>query len=219
REIHIWSKLRHDNVLPLLGITTIPHGMVSVVTEWMSRGNAHDYVQDASVDPRPLIVGIACGLFYLHNHTSGPIIHGDLKGMNVLISAEGRALLTDFGHSHLINSSFSMTIDPPRGGTLNWLAPENVDSEECAVTLPGDIWAFGMTALELFSRKIPFHDARNLRSVLLHIFHGPPGRPDDECTCFRMSDGWWNLCNLCWKYDPLLRPDISVLTRIIEQLD
>lgn len=68
--------------------------------------------------------------------------------MNVLISAKGRALLTDFGHSRLTNSSFSMTADRPCGGTLNWLAPENVDTGECSS--PGDIWAFGMTALVCF---------------------------------------------------------------------
>jgi len=73
--------------------------------------------------------------------------------MNVLISAEGRALLTDFGHSHLANSSFSMTVDLPRGGSWNWLAPENIESDQYAITLPGDIWAFGMTVLVCFLRK------------------------------------------------------------------
>ena len=67
--------------------------------------------------------------------------------MNVLISPEGRALLTDFGYSHLTSSSFSMSVDTPRGGTLNWLAPEVIVSEEYPVTLPRDIWAFGMTVL------------------------------------------------------------------------
>lgn len=68
----------------------------------MSQGNAHDYVQDTSVDPRPLvgkvhktngsriytivaqILDIVRGLFYLHNHVLGPIIHGDLKGASPL---------------------------------------------------------------------------------------------------------------------------------------
>ena len=65
----------------------------------MSLGNAHDYVQDTTIDPRPLvcylrhdfyavvyaiviqILDIAHGLCYLHNHALGPIIHGDLKGV------------------------------------------------------------------------------------------------------------------------------------------
>ena len=67
--------------------------------------------------------------------------------MNILISPEGRALLTDFGLSRMTNSSFSMTVNTPYGGTVNWLAPENVESDRCDVTLPGDIWAFGMTTL------------------------------------------------------------------------
>ena len=69
--------------------------------------------------------------------------------MNVLISPEGHALLTDFGHSHLTFSSFSMTVNTPRGGTWNWLAPEIV-SEEYVMTPPRDIWAFGMTVLVCF---------------------------------------------------------------------
>ncbi|KAL4068485.1 kinase-like domain-containing protein [Scleroderma yunnanense] len=219
REVHVLSKLRHDNVLPLLGITTIPNRMVSIVTEWMPRGNAHDYVQATTVDPRPLIVGIARGLFYLHSHVSGPIIHGDLKGMNVLISAQGRALLTDFGHSHLTNSSFSMTVNPPCGGSLNWLAPENVESDQYAITLPGDIWAFGMTALELFSREKPFHGLRNVPAILWRISFGPlPERPNDECTCSRMTDAWWTLCSLCWERDPSLRPEISVIMKQLNHM-
>ena len=74
--------------------------------------------------------------------------------MNILISPQGRALLTDFGHSHLTSSSFSMTVDTPRGGTWNWLAPEIVISEEYPVTLPRDIWAFGMTVLVGFQTFI-----------------------------------------------------------------
>ena len=67
--------------------------------------------------------------------------------MNVLVSSKGRALVTDFGYSHLTSSSFSMTVDAPRGGTWNWLAPEVLVSEEYPITLPRDIWAFGMTVL------------------------------------------------------------------------
>ena len=66
----------------------------------MTRGNAHDYVQDTDVDPRPLVSNVPChvddvclysqildvsqGIFYLHSHTLGPIIHGDLKGVSLL---------------------------------------------------------------------------------------------------------------------------------------
>ncbi|KIM53146.1 hypothetical protein SCLCIDRAFT_32129 [Scleroderma citrinum Foug A] len=110
KEVHVWSRLDHANVHPLLGITTEFELTVSIVPPWMRNGNAHDYVQNQAVDPRPLIEGIAEGLHYLHNHEPYPIFHGDLKGANVLISDDGKALLTDFGFSAAVNSSFSMAM-------------------------------------------------------------------------------------------------------------
>lgn len=54
-EIRIWTEVKHENIMPLLGITTKFDETVSMVTEWMERGNAHRYVQDVAVDPRPLV--------------------------------------------------------------------------------------------------------------------------------------------------------------------
>ncbi|KAI6104196.1 hypothetical protein F5141DRAFT_1065023 [Pisolithus sp. B1] len=54
REAHVWSKLDHSNVLPLLGITTDFDNAVSLVTTWMERGSAHRFVQNRHIDPRPL---------------------------------------------------------------------------------------------------------------------------------------------------------------------
>ncbi|KIO04986.1 hypothetical protein M404DRAFT_530662 [Pisolithus tinctorius Marx 270] len=148
REAHVWSKLDHPNVLPLLGITTEFDLTVSIVTTWMERGNARCFVQERHNDPRPLIGDIAAGLSYLHSHPKGPIIHADLKGDNVLIAQDGRALLTDFGLSIHLNSSFTMTTHLPCGGSLRWMAPELADSTEgMHATVESDIWSFGMTAL------------------------------------------------------------------------
>jgi len=55
KEFQRWSKLQHQNVLPLLGVTTDYEQTLSLVTDWMDKGNAHDYVQDQTVDPRPLV--------------------------------------------------------------------------------------------------------------------------------------------------------------------
>ena len=113
------------------------------------------------------ILDIARGLRYLHNHPKGSIIHGDLKGVgglvkiqiysdvftkvNVLISDEGHALISDFGLSQIIGSSFDMTSSSPYGGSVNWMAPEilNPPDEEDAplMTVESDVWAFGMTIL------------------------------------------------------------------------
>ncbi|KAG6332580.1 hypothetical protein ID866_6509 [Astraeus odoratus] len=217
REVHVWSKLNHENVLPLLGITTQLNDTVSIVCQWQDRGNAYDYVQSCEVDPRPLILGIARGLFYLHNHSSGAIFHGDMKGQNVLISNDGRPLLTDFGFSYIVNDSFSLTTSVPLGGTIPWMAPEILDGGK--ISAEGDVWAFGMTLLELLTRQRPFHDFSTISSVAFQIALGRlPGRPTDKSTCFRMTDGLWEICTSCWTPDPLMRPHMSTIVQGLERM-
>ncbi|KAI6110116.1 kinase-like domain-containing protein, partial [Pisolithus sp. B1] len=211
-EISIWTQLEHQNIMPLLGTTTKFDKTVSMVTEWMERGNAHNYVQDVAVDPHPLLLDIARGLSYLH---SLGIVHGDLKGMNVLISGVGSALITDFGCSYQSNPLPTMDIDPPRGGSLRWMAPESLDTN--AVSQQADIWAFGMTVLELFSRTNPFHKARTQQGIIACILRGPPSRPSNESTNFRLSNRWWAVCMRCWRSEPSARPTMNNIIAEIEE--
>ncbi|KAG6329775.1 hypothetical protein ID866_9315 [Astraeus odoratus] len=207
-EVHLWSKLRHENIVPMLGISTDFNSTISIISEWMGLGNAYVYVQNQSNDPRPLLIDIASGLHYLHTHPSGAIFHGDLKGLNVLVSHDRRALLTDFGFSKLDNSSFSMTVELPWGGSLPWMSPERLENAD--ISAESDVWAFGMTTLELLTRLTPFHDCRNNQSLINRILLGQlPDRPSQELTCFRMTDEWWEMCLSCWKRDPKSRLPVS----------
>ncbi|KAG6328228.1 hypothetical protein ID866_10860, partial [Astraeus odoratus] len=116
--------------------------MISIISPWMTSGTAHAYVQDPSIDPRPLLVGIASALEYIHSLT--PIIcHGDVKGYNILISDDGRALLADFGHSRIVDPSLSsMAYEHPTGGTLRWMSPELLTYTHCGPTPASDVWSF-----------------------------------------------------------------------------
>lgn len=207
KEVHLWSKLCHENVIPVLGITTEFDSTVSIVSPWMGRGNAYDYVQNKHNDPRPLMVDIARGLHYLHTRQGGAVFHGDLKGLNVLISDDGRALLADFDLSLLSGSTFSMTTSGRWGVTVRWTAPEALE-EGAEKSAAGDIWSYGMTLLELFTRKKPWHQLTE-RVAAAQIFRGNlPRRPSNAETCSRLTDRWWAVCLQCWGPDPALRPTI-----------
>ncbi|KIM61482.1 hypothetical protein SCLCIDRAFT_25809 [Scleroderma citrinum Foug A] len=216
QEVHLWSKLSHENIVRMLGISTKFDFTISIVSDWMEVGDAFTYVQNQENDPRPLIMDIARGLGYLHNHERGPILHGDLKGQNVLVSHDGRALLADFGFSTLRTCTFSLTVEPGGGGTIRWIAPEILDGNEISVA--SDIWAFGMTALELFTRLPPFHEKLNPASVIYRILQGPPDRPTNELTCSRLTDAWWDVCSRCWIYEPPSRPEMSEIFRKLDEI-
>ena len=55
REVHLWSKLNHDNVVRMLGISTEFNSTISIVSDWLEMGDAHNYVQNKENDPRPLV--------------------------------------------------------------------------------------------------------------------------------------------------------------------
>ncbi|KAF8600104.1 kinase-like protein [Ceratobasidium sp. AG-I] len=117
REIYLWSKAKHPNVQELMGITMFQErlGMVSL---WMENGNLQEYVRKyPEVDRYELV---ASGVSYLHGID---MVHGDIKALNILVSRDGVAKLSDFDHSILSNCTlaFSATTNVG-GGTLRWMA-------------------------------------------------------------------------------------------------
>ncbi|KAG6331543.1 hypothetical protein ID866_7543 [Astraeus odoratus] len=133
------------------GISTEFGSTISIVSDWMGMGDARAYVQNNENDPCPLVssrtlMDIAAGVVYLHGHILGPIVHSDLKGLNVVVSNDRRALLTDFGYSALSQSSFSIPMASKWGASVPWMAPELLDENSMSTTA-SDVWAFGMTAL------------------------------------------------------------------------
>jgi len=80
---------------------------------------------------------LALGLEYIH---SEKIIHRDIKPENVLISVDSAGLVTmkwaDFGLSRSVNERGTCTLSGIKG-TLNWFAPELLESLERNPKEPG----------------------------------------------------------------------------------
>ena len=80
---------------------------------------------------------------YLHTQD---LVHGDVKGSNILISDDEHALMTDFGLSKIMTTMQTSTAI--RGsGTVRWQSPELWNDEP--KSFPSDVWAFGMTIVEV----------------------------------------------------------------------
>ncbi|KIM53150.1 hypothetical protein SCLCIDRAFT_461898 [Scleroderma citrinum Foug A] len=218
RGIYVWWNLAHENVAELLGITTNFDHTISIASPLIPRVDAFRYVQDPNVDPRPLILEIAKGLHYLHTYERGPIIHGGIKGANVLVSDDGHALLTDFGSSRLAEASFSLVVKGDRKGTLDWMAPEHFQADKFTMSTASDVWAFGMTTLELFTRKRPFDHLQNIGAVVNHIVNKELTRPSLVASFFRLSDEWWSICLPCLNRDPAYRARMSNVVESIRTL-
>ncbi|KAG9095772.1 hypothetical protein FRC07_011032, partial [Ceratobasidium sp. 392] len=140
RELCTWSRLRHENILEFRGLAKF-RNCLAMVSPWMEYGSVMSLVnRDPNVDRFGLCKQLVNAVSYLHEIG---VIHGDLKGDNVLVSSEGVVKLTDFGLSIAHDANLKLSETDPGGGTLRWMAPELLTDTgvRCKET---DVYALGM---------------------------------------------------------------------------
>ncbi|KAJ7719636.1 kinase-like domain-containing protein, partial [Mycena maculata] len=212
REALVWKDLHHPHILPFLGIDrdSFPSSLC-MVSPWMEHGTILNHLKargHANVDK--LLFEIAQGLQYLHSRN---IVHGDLRGANILINEDWSACLADFGLSVFSNATSSMHTSN-RAGSVFWMAPELIAPEhfglEFARTPASDVYAFGCVCVELYTGRAPFAELSEA-AALLKIINGkrvarPTGTP-------AMSDIVWQRVSTYWAENPTTRPMTDVVVQ------
>ena len=157
RESRILQDLQHANVLPIHETFLHDRGSV-IVMPYVRGGTLKGAINDPGVTGQRLIgylKNVVDGLAYLH---SKGIIHRDLKPDNVLLDiAQGDiARISDFGLALLIDRDTTpLTMQGAFLGTRWYAAPEQQrDAKE--VTAKCDIYALGLIAFEIATRRSPY---------------------------------------------------------------
>lgn len=214
RELHTWSKYNHPNVVRLLGVALF-RDRIAMVSLWMKHGTMSQYIsRTPDVDRVRLCREIANGVAYLHDMGT---VHGDIKGLNVLISDDGAAKLIDFGNSRLKNSTLSFTGSQTTSSfSTRWTAPELL-ADGGPHTPEADVYALGMTILEIITGQVPFPEIKVEPAVITRVIiqKQHPQRPLDSIPPNKHGDALWAILVRCWSQNPLDRPLASeVASRI-----
>ncbi|KZW02406.1 kinase-like protein [Exidia glandulosa HHB12029] len=213
REVGIWNTLSHPHIHPLTGLCYYGEAvnkLLAMVSPWCSNGNAISYLlgrqshSDIYALQLRLLRDAFHGLEYLHGLA---LVHGDLKGANVLVSDEGRGLLADFGISAVRDPSQTASST----GTFRWMAPE-LFKERPVLTQEADIWAMGCVIVELVSLKIPYYTIREEPAVIIHIYNG--GIPSQ----LNVPDELWEASARCFAIEPKRRPSAAELGLLVHKL-
>jgi serine/threonine protein kinase len=228
REMCVWSTLSHPNITPLLGVVfdfDRPQ-TPCLVSPYYRQGDIRKYLKN---QPRAnnlaLISQAASAMEYLHGKF---IVHGDIKPSNILVNDGGEVSITDFGLSRVLDTTGFTTVV---SGTLRYMAPELLEvcegEEFNPVTtegwrwktpefmeepMPGeatDVWALGMTVIEILTGAIPFSHIRRDASVINYVVSG--GRPKQE-RYPQIDIEIWKMLEACWHVDPIQRPAMAFLS-------
>ncbi|KZV79317.1 kinase-like protein, partial [Exidia glandulosa HHB12029] len=228
REIRVWQHLDHPNVLPLYGVYfgTGFGELPALVSPWCKNGDICTFLRGRKGESAILSLKlrqILEGLKYLHE-CEPEVIHGDLKGANILISDTYDVQLCDFGFASMhadeegsLNFQSSST-----KGTWRWMAPELLANDDARHTTASDMWAFGCVVVEVLSGKVPYHDKRTDQMVIIAIAHGEtPFRPATfigEPWEVALEAKVWELALDCWASEPDDRPPVKPVLRRLKHL-
>lgn len=147
------------------------------------------------------------GLICLH-YRNPPILHRDMKSLNVLLRKDWSAFICDFGFARIKETTDSLGTKDK--GTGLWMAPEMHQKD--VISSPAlDVYSFGMVMFELLTRQIPFYfdGLSSTGQVIVAISRGDRPKIPSEEECPSVKDCPTNYVELmqdCWDQDPAKRP-------------
>ncbi|KAG6652752.1 hypothetical protein CIPAW_05G028000 [Carya illinoinensis] len=155
-EVKIISRLRHKNLVQLLGWCH-ENGDLLLVYEFMANSSL-DFHLFGGRTMIPWAVrynvtlGLASALLYLHEESGQYVVHRDIKSSNIMLDSNFNAKLGDFGLARMMDEELGVRTTGV-AGTWGYMAPEYVRTGKA--TKGTDVFSFGVVMLEIACGRRP----------------------------------------------------------------
>ena len=164
------AKLDHPNIIPIYRVEN-EAGLVYFAMKYVT-GHSLDQLLEQGPVPFDLARRILreAALALGHAHKRG-IVHRDVKPANIMMEADGRVVLTDFGISKAVEGTSQLPGTGTIIGTPHYMAPEQAKGLE--VDGRADQYALAVVGHQLLTGKQPF-DGSSHSILYKHVFEAPP---------------------------------------------
>ena len=171
RESRVAGSLSHPNIVTVHDY--FEHdGTPYIAMEYVERGSLRPYVGRMNLAQiGGVLEGLLAGL--THAEAQG-IVHRDLKPENLMVTADGRVKIADFGIAKAttkMQTGAFLTATGTTVGTPTYMAPEQAMAQDIGPWT--DLYSVGCMAFELFTGNVPFHDSDAPMAILLRHVNEP----------------------------------------------
>jgi eukaryotic-like serine/threonine-protein kinase len=182
-ERQILASLDHPNIARLLDGGVAPDGRPYLVLEYIEGEPLTTYCDARGLDVEArlrLFLSVAEATQSAHRQL---VVHRDLKPSNILVGADGRPRLLDFGVAKILDPAHVASPDATATTRRRWLTPEYAAPEQftgAPVTTATDVYQLGAVLYELLSGHQPFEPVVGSGSLEQRILGDDPPAPSSH---------------------------------------
>jgi len=178
REAQATAALDHPNIITIHEVSEY-QGRPFFAMQYIKGQSLRDFAKDKKLSANEILtlaIQICEGLSKAHK---AGIIHRDIKPSNIIIDADNRAKILDFGLA-TIQGGERLTRTGSTLGTMGYMSPEQIQGQE--IDCRTDLFSFGIVLYEMITGRVPFAgetDAAILHAIISKTPEVPTGyRPD-----------------------------------------
>ncbi len=181
REVELTARLDHPNIARVFD-SGLHEGVYFYAMELIDGQSLDRYINVHQLDRRPVLelFGEICRAV-AHAHQRG-VIHRDLKPSNILVSAEGRPHVMDFGLAKALADDSSaplenVSIEGELAGTPAFMSPEQAAGHVGLLDTRTDVYSLGVILYRQLCGRLPHDTKGGVLQVMRRICEEEPLRP------------------------------------------
>ncbi|KAJ4839708.1 hypothetical protein Tsubulata_012688 [Turnera subulata] len=227
-EVETLGKIRHKNIVKLWCCCTTRDCKL-LVYEYMPNGSLGDLLHSSKgglldwLTRFKIILDAAEGLSYLHHDCVPPIVHRDVKSNNILLDADFRARVADFGVAKAVDLTGKPKSMSVIAGSCGYIAPEYAYT--LRVNEKSDIYSFGVVILELITGKPPVDPEYGEKDLVKWVCTTLDQKgvdhvidPKLDCSFKEEICKVLNIGLLCTSPLPINRPSMRRVVKLLQEI-